>query len=175
MNIFELEIWYDECRLCTFYTVRWDEATESETDKFFDRFDDEESEFYEPANILLRLITHNIGNKYGAIDDFFDRNKNKAQALPPKPKKSVPEIEEIGINFPLRLYCYRISESLVVLFNGGIKDARTDQESKDISLKFIEAQQFAERIQEAINDGTIIITKDQRTITDFNGNEEIFL
>ncbi|MGZ5304763.1 MAG: hypothetical protein ACXWDO_11665 [Bacteroidia bacterium] len=155
--------------------MRWDEATESETDKFFDRFDDEESEFYEPANILLRLITHNIGNKYGAIDDFFDRNKNKAQALPPKPKKSVPEIEEIGINFPLRLYCYRISESLVVLFNGGIKDARTDQESKDISLKFIEAQQFAERIQEAINDGTIIITKDQRTITDFNGNEEIFL
>ena len=112
---------------------------------------------------------------YGAIDDFFDRTKNKAQALPPKPKHWVQEIREIGINFPLRLYCYRISESIVVLFNGGVKDHRTDQQSDDIRFKFYEAQQFAQRIGQALQDETIIIANDNRTLEDFQGNTEIIL
>ena len=109
------------------------------------------------------------------MDDFFDRTKNKAQALPPKPKRWIPEIYEIVIHFPLRLYCYRISETIVVLFNGGIKDQRTDQESDDIRLKFYEAQQFAQRISQALHDGTIIISSDNRTLKDFQGNSEITL
>ena len=124
---------------------------------------------------IARLILENIGNKYGAIDDFFDRTKNKAQALPPRPKRKIPEIEELGIHFPLRIYCYRISESIVVLVNGGLKDARTDQLSNDISLKFYEAQQFAERIENGLRDGMIIISEDNRYLTDFNNSNEIIL
>lgn len=175
MNIFELKIWDDEQRLCTFYTVKWDDAIENETDKFFSSYELETSEYYEPANILLRLIIQNIGNKYGAINEFFDREKNIAQALPPKPKRRIPEIEELGINFPLRLYCYRITESIIVLFNGGIKTERTDQLSKDISLKFYEAQQFANKIQKAIEEGMIIISDDGKYLTDYKGQTEIIL
>jgi hypothetical protein len=81
----------------------------------------------------------------------------------------------MGINFPLRLYCFRISESIVILFNGGIKDQPTDQESKDLSLKFYEAQQLVNRISEAIHDGTMIVDNDSRTLTDFQGNSQIIL
>lgn len=175
MNTFAVEKWFDECELCTFYTVHWDDNEYSETDRFFMKYEGKETPYSHEANVLFRLITHSIGNRYGAIDDFFDRVKNKAQALPPKPKQRIYEIYEIGINFPLRLYCYRISESIVVLFNGGIKDQSTDQKSNDISLKFYEAQSFADRINLAIHDGTILIQKDKRTLTDFQGNLQIIL
>lgn len=175
MNIFAVEIWYDEGELCNFYTVRWENGEVSETDHFFEKYENEENPNYDSASILLRLITHSIGEVYGAIDAFFDRTKNSAQSLPPKPKKWIPEIQELGIHFPLRLYCYRVSESIVVLFNGGIKDQRTDQLSNDISLKFHEAQQFATRIAKALQDGTIIISKDNRTLINFQGTTEIIL
>lgn len=79
------------------------------------------------------------------------------------------------MHFPLRLYCYRISESIVVLFNGGIKDEHSAQASNDIRLKFYEAQKFAEPIAEALQDGTIVIAKDGRTLWDFQGNIEFIL
>ena len=175
MNNFVLEIWDDERTLCTFYTVRWEDAELSETDRFFERYEDESHEFHEAANMLLRLILVNIGDRYGAIEEFFDRSKNKAQALPPKPKNKIPEIEEIGIHFPLRLYCYRIDESLVVLFNGGVKDARTDQGSGDISTKFYEAQGFAKKLTDAFKEQMVLISEDRRYLTDFQGNKDIIL
>jgi hypothetical protein len=175
VNTLELKIWNDECRVCSFYTVLVDEGTENETDKFFIKYGVTPNKYIESANILLRLVTESIGNKYGAIDDFFDRSKNKAEALPPKPKGGLPEIEEIGINFPLRLYCYRISETLVILFNGGIKDERTDQKSADISLKFYEAQQFVTRIEDARKNGIIVVASNGREILDFNGSTELFI
>lgn len=175
MNTFAVKIWFDETALCSFYTVQWEGADENETDRFFERYEDDDNPLNSSANELLQLILHSIGDKYGAIDDFFDRFKNQAQALPPKPKHRVSEIHELGIHFPLRLYCFRISQSIVVLFNGGVKDQRTDQESEDIRLKFHEAQLFAQRISQALQDGTILIAKDKRTLKDFQGNTEFTL
>lgn len=45
MNNFALEIWYDEGRVCTFYSVRFiteDDDNLSETDDFFDRYTDKD-------------------------------------------------------------------------------------------------------------------------------------
>jgi hypothetical protein len=85
-------------------------------------------------------------------------------------------LAEIGLNypgFPLRLYCLRLSEKVVVLFNGGIKSAQTAQDSKDLRMKFFEAQTFAKRILEAISANEIYIKDSQ--ILDFQGNESIYL
>lgn len=178
MNTFAVEIWYDEASICTFYTVRWvadDVDTSSETDKFFDTYAMSDQPFEESAFQLFRLITESIGNRYGATDDFFDRAENKAQALPPKPKKWVEEIKELGINFPLRLYCYRITEKIVVLFNGGIKDAHSAQKSKNLSMKFYEAQTFVKKIEEAIQSGMIEQSVDERYLLSFDGTSNIIL
>jgi len=175
MNTFVLELWFDEAKRCNFYTVRWEDAAISETDRFFEKYENEDNPYNSHAYELLRLITHSIGNVYGAINDFFDRTEANAQALPPKPKYRIQEIREIGINFPLRLYCLRISDSIVVLFNGGIKDKPTNQESDDIRMKFYDAQLFAQRIIQALHDETIFIESDNRTLKDFQGNTEIIL
>jgi hypothetical protein len=178
VNTFALEIWYDEGRVCTIYTVRFisdEDNTDSETDKFFDKYVVPEHPFEDAAMQLFRLITESISNKYGATNDFFDRAENKAQALPPKPKKKVEEIKELGINFPLRLYCYRVSNQIVILFNGGIKDTDSAQESKNLSMKFYEAQIFVKKIEQSIQSEMIVITNDNRFLQNFDGTTEIIL
>lgn len=178
MNIFALEIWYDEGSVCTFYTVRWivdnDDAA-SETDKFFDTYALTEHPLKEKALQLFRLITESIGNRYGASNDFFDRIVNLAQELPPKPKPWVEEIKDLGINFPLRLFCYRVTKNIVILFNGGIKESLATQNSKDLSMKFYEAQFFVKKIEEALQSKMIEISDDGRYLYNFDGTSEIIL
>ncbi len=177
MNTLALEIWYDEGSICTFYTVSWltnDDDAPSETDKFFDTYAVQEHPLEEKVMQLFRLITESIGNKYGATNDFFDRAENKAQALPPKPKRWVEEIKELGINFPLRLFCYRVTEKIVILFNGGIKDADSAQES-NLSMRFYEAQTFVKKIEEAFQSKMIEISEDERYLQNFDGTTEIIL
>jgi len=178
MNIFAIKIWYDEGSVCTFYSVSWvsdEEDVPSETDRFFDTYAVPEHPLEEKAMQLFRLITESIGNRYGATNDFFDRIENKAQALPPKPKQWIEEIKDLGINFPLRLFCYRITNQIVILFNGGIKDAESAQESKDLSIKFYEAQTFVKKIEDALQSKMIEITNDKRYLKTFDGKTEIIL
>ncbi|MBK8700275.1 MAG: hypothetical protein IPN29_12390 [Saprospiraceae bacterium] len=178
MNIFALEIWYDEGSICTFYTVKWvteDDDAASETDKFFNTYAVHEHPFEENALQLFRLITESIGNRYGATEDFFDRIVNKAQELPPKPKHWVEEIKDLGINFPLRLFCYRVSEQILILFNGGIKESQGTQKSKGLRMKFHEAQTFVKKIEEALQSGMIEISDDDRHLQNFDGTTEIIL
>lgn len=178
MNTFALEIWFDEGSICTFYTVRWiigDDDAVSETDRFFDSYAVPEHTLEENALQLFRLITESIGNRYGAINDFFDRAENNAQALPPKPKQRVEEIKDLGINFPLRLFCYRVTENIVILFNGGIKESQTIQESENLSMKFYEAQSFVKKIENALRSEIIEISDDGRYLQNFDGTTEIIL
>jgi hypothetical protein len=91
MSNFVVELWDDEGRGCTFYTVRWDGAETNETDKLFSKHENRSSELHRSANELLVLILEVIGDKYGATDDFFDRTENNAQALPPRPNVTLPK------------------------------------------------------------------------------------
>lgn len=67
MNNFALEIWDDECRKCTFYTVRWDNARKAETDKFFEKYYAIPG-LKESTQELLSFVLDSIGNDHGAID-----------------------------------------------------------------------------------------------------------
>lgn len=60
-------------------------------------------------------------------------------------------------NFPLRLYCYRISDNIIILYNGGIKTSSTAQSSSDLSMKFYEAQQYTSTIEAALKDKVLFI------------------
>ena len=150
MNIFTLEIWDDEGKKCTFYTVRKEDAPENETDKFFNKFDNI-PELKLATQQILSFILDSVGDDHGAIDSLFNRPENEVTGLPNTGKVNVRQVLFSYPNFPLRLYALRINnrKDLVVLFNGGIKSAWTNQESKDLNLKWIEACQFARRIEEA--------------------------
>lgn len=101
----------------------------------------------------------------GALEDFF-RFENAAQALPPSGTYQVEDLYINFGNFPLRLYCLRISETLVVLFNGGEKTADTAQRGKT-SMAFQEANIFAKRILDALikKTFTLPLTKEHFFIT----------
>jgi len=172
VNIFALEKFDDQGSRCTFYTVRWEEAVWSETDKYFDKYESD-TDFERPIQELALFLTKKIGNDVGALEDFF-RFEHTAQALPPSGKHRMGEITINYGNFPLRLYCLRISDSLVVLFNGGEKTAENAQGGKT-SMVFHEANQFAKRILEALQKKDIYITPNEREFRYFDDSEEIFL
>lgn len=176
MNSFVLEIWDDEGAKCTFYTVRWDEADDNETDKFFAKYD-AVPELKSEVQQLLSFVLDSIGDDHGAIDTLFNRFEQEVTGLPNKGKVNVNGIVFLYPNFPLRLYALRIKnrKDLVVLFNGGVKSAQTNQSSKDLNLKWIEACQFARRIEEALRDKEIIIDAKNRKLTAANGDNEIIL
>lgn len=177
MSTFALEIWHKGSR-CTIYSVRQDvedEDSNTETDYFFDKFgQSEDEEILDAAQILLQFITKEISEMHGARIEFFNRIESKAQALPYKPNREnmkLIEISQFYPNFPLRLYCYRVSDRILILYNGGIKTANTAQEGKGTSLKFQDAQNYTKKIEEALRDKLISI-KGSELFTD---DEEIIL
>jgi hypothetical protein len=176
VNIFALEIWDDEAKKCTFYTVRWDSATESETDKFFRRYNSI-PELKNANQQLLSFVLDSIGDDHGAVDSLFNRFENEVIGLPNTGKINVNGIVFLYPNFPLRLYALRINNrnDLVVLFNGGLKSAQTNQASAELNMKWIEACQFAKRIEDALRTGDIIVDVVNRRLLDSTGGEEIYL
>jgi hypothetical protein len=174
MNTFELEIWDEHCEKVTFYTVRWDNAADSETDKFFFKY---EKTHRKELLELNSLLLDTIGTDHGALDEFFNRIEDRVSGLPPHGKINIGEFKAHFQQFPLRLYALRINnrEDIVVLFNGGIKSAETNQESPDLNLKFIEANGFGKRIEEALHEGLILIDEKSRRLTSFDGSGEIVL
>jgi len=172
VNIFALVEFDDQGSLCTFYTLRWDDSKLSETEKFIQKFR-KDKQFKDSLQQLAKFLEINIGNEHGALEALF-RFENAAHALPKSGKLLVGEVTINYGNFPLRLYCLRISETLVILFNGGEKTDRTAQGGKT-SMVFIEANQFAKRILEASYKQEIYITPNQREFRNFSGSEEIIL
>lgn len=173
MNIFALEIWDDESAKCTFYTVRYDDFHTSETDLFFDKYD-AIPEYKQANQELLSFILLSIGRDHGAVDELFNRNENEVKGLPVQGKVVLDEITYHYPNFPLRLYALKITNSIVILFNGGIKDDETNQKSS-LHLNWRAACEFAKRIDEALRDGSIVIDNKNKKLKTFNGSEEIIL
>ncbi len=169
MNTFVLEKWDDEGKQCTFYTVRWDDSARSETDNFFDKYENH-STLVVHVQELLSLILDQIGDNHGAKDAFFNRKENEVDGLPPKGRV-------LGLyfpSFPLRLYALKITEHLVILFNGGIKDSATNQKSS-LHLHWREACQFAKKIDAAIRNSEIIVDENNWELKPYDNTKEIVL
>lgn len=176
MNKFVLEVWDNEASKCTFYTLRREDAKQNETDKFFSKYNDL-PEFKLSTQVLLSFLLDSIGEDYGAIDALFNRFENQVTGLPNKGKVAIGEIVFLFPDFPLRLYALRLNDrpDMVVLFNGGVKSAQTNQASPNLSLKWREACQFAKRIEEALRNNEIVIDNKKRAILTADGNKDILL
>ena len=176
MSNFELVIWDDECDKVTFYTVKEEGAALTETDKFFDKYS-RMTKFEGAAQQLLGFIRDSIGEDHGAIDDFFNRVEDEVTGLPPHGRVALETVDFHFPKFPLRLYALRVNNraDLVVLFNGGIKSARTIHESGDLSMKFLEAKAYARKIEQSLRGGSIEIDLANRKLISFDGSNEIVL
>jgi hypothetical protein len=173
VNSFTLHIWDDERKRCTFYTVTKDGASVSEMEKFLSKYENA-PKYEQVLPSLLVFILKSIGDDHGATEDLFNRFENQVIGLPVKGK--VYENGELFHfpQFPLRLYALRLCNELVILFNGGVKDDETNQKS-DVHMSWVEACQFADRINAGIKEGEIIVNEMIRKIYDEDGNDLIYL
>lgn len=81
----------------------------------------------------------------GALERFF-RPEGRVSALSIDSRK-------------LRLYCLRISDQILIVGNGGIKNTRTYQEDETLSGYVLDLQKFDELLLQAQKNGSISIEK----------------
>lgn len=171
MNNFALEIWDDESSLVTFFTIRMEGAELTEMEKFLKKFENDQ-EHSDELNEIVTLLLDYMGEERGAIIELFNRQENTATALPPI-GKIAHELGFGGGDFSLRLYCLRLTDEVVILFNGGVKTSQTAQDSPGVSMIMKEADKFAQIILREWQ-RTIFLDESGMRIVDSTGSTDIY-
>lgn len=157
VNIFATIIAAQSFKKVTYYTVKFDGEEYSEFEKFIIRHKGKE-EIHNEYNDLMSLIKR-LGNEIGARERYFTRNERKAEALPPEWNKLKNYERKLHVKYHhnLRLYCLRISDEVVFLFNGGIKTPGniTAEECAVVRQYFRMANKLTACIYQAMKDKEI--------------------
>ncbi|MEO0043970.1 MAG: hypothetical protein RL329_3418 [Bacteroidota bacterium] len=164
---------FEQFRQVTFYTLRDETQEYSETDRFIERFSNDEQ--YKEDYYQIATLIEEIGDTHGAKDIFFSRHEAHATALPPNRSLVLNGLEILFMHNSLRLYCLKISKNIVILFNGGVKTSLKVQDSPDLMPKFRNAQLWVKKILENIQDKSIIVDNNRAILTTLSGDTEIAL
>jgi hypothetical protein len=145
VNTFATIIEYQRYDYITYYTVLFEDRSDSEAERFFSR-----NELRENHLTALQQIARwlkRIGQRRkGAQADFF-RSVQGFHELPPPRYK----LQKFGDDtLELRLFCMRLSENIVILFNGGIKTSEATQDSPDLLPHFREASKLTKAIDQSL-------------------------
>ena len=133
-------------RKCTLYSIQFMTENEAEFERFYNRFK-EDAVFNEDLVRITDLIDR-IAN-FGAFERLFrpeGKISDRVVALP-------------IIKSKLRLYCLRLSDSILILGNGGVKNTRTYNENDELRGYVVTLQNFDKLIKQGVKDGTITITE----------------
>lgn len=133
-------------RKCTLYTIQFLTEVEAEYERFYNRFKDDA--IYNEDLIRIADLIDRIAN-FGALERLFrpeGKISDRVVALP-------------IIKSQLRLYCLRLSDSILILGNGGVKNTRTYDENDELRGCVITLQNFDKLIKQGVRDGTITITE----------------
>ena len=130
---------------CTIYTIQFSEETDTEYERFY-------SKFIEDAQLnqdLLRIVqlVDKIANE-GALERFFR----------PEGKMSDSVVTLPVLRSKLRLYCLRLSDQILILSNGGVKNSQTYDEDDSLRGYVLTLQKFEELLKEGQRDGTVTVT-----------------
>lgn len=155
MNIFATIVGLEDelnTPLVRYYTVELEEDGEQTNllAEFIQKHQTDER-ISEEYNDLLAWMVVRMGEQQGAQQRFFRPERN-ADALPPP-----SQFLDIEYEHNLRLYCMRLSDHVVVLFDGGVKTANKAQECPVVAPHFYMAQKLCSAIQEAIRDREIAL------------------
>ena len=133
-------------RKCTLYSIQFLTEDEAEYERFYNRFK-EDAVFNEDLVRITDLIDR-IAN-FGAFERLFR----------PEGKMSDRVVALPVIKSKLRLYCLRLSDSILILGNGGVKNTRTYDENDELRGYIVTLQNFDKLIKQGERDGTITITE----------------
>ncbi|MDE7167167.1 MAG: hypothetical protein K2O17_09100 [Bacteroidaceae bacterium] len=139
---------------CTMYTIQFLSDDMSEFEKFISKFR-EDAELNPDFQTIMRFVEQILSN--GALERYFRREgkiTDSVVALPVLKSK-------------LRLYCLRLTDKILVLGNGGVKNSRTYQEDDTLQGYVIDLQKFERLLKQELRSGNVEITE-KEIITDKN-------
>lgn len=172
MNSFTLELIHDEAKKCTFYSVRKEGSSITEFEKFLNTYEND-VKYASEINTLVHFIFTTIGDEHGALEEFVNRYEDWGYAFPPA-KNRIYYPHGIFHMFPLRVYFFKISDRSIVLFGGGIKDARANKDAQLLPA-FREANTFAKAIQREVNSGMLFEYKKTGKLSHLDEDDEIVI
>lgn len=124
------------------YTVQIDDDELFEYEKFYGaEFKNHKQEIQFIEGILEQI-------KFRGARRYYFRHEGAADALP----NNVPdEIVELNIEDQgVRLYCIRLSDSVLILLNGGIKTTQNPKDCPNVRTHFLFANKLANCLTEHI-------------------------
>ncbi len=142
-----------------YYSVKIQDNDENEFYNFIRRMN-EKNEIQDDFEKLFVWLEE-IGDREGAKERFF-RHEGAANALPPE--AYLMKAHRIKLDGGLRLYCFRLDEKVVFLFNGDIKTAQKAQDCPNVGKYFKQANRFAIAIDKLIKENEIVWTSDSSNI-----------
>lgn len=150
----------NESNNCTIYTFMFQSENETEFERFYNKFKDDAE--YNPD--LMRIVAFiNKISQNGAFERFFRPEGKMADhvvALPVLTSK-------------LRLYCLRLSDKILILGNGGVKNSRTYNEDDALSGYVITLQNFERLLKEGQQKGLVTITEKTITFKEENDAKDV--
>ena len=139
---------------CTMYTIQFLSDDKSEFEKFISKFR-EDAELNPDFQAIMRFIEQILSN--GALERYFRREgkmNDSVVALPVLKSK-------------LRLYCLRLTDKILILGNGDVKNSRTYEEDETLQGYVMDLQKFERLLKREVRYGNVIITE-KEIITDKN-------
>ena len=137
---------------CTAYTIQFLSDRQSEFEKFIETFKDN-AELNQDFQAIMRFFEQILEN--GALERFFRREGKMSDSV-----VALPVLKS-----KLRLYCLRLTDKILVVGNGGVKNSRTYQEDNTLRGYVMDLQNFEKLLKQAKKSGGVKITED-RIITD---------
>ena len=136
----------EEGNQCTLYSIQFNSEDTSEYERFYNKF-------IKDAKLnrdLLRIvqILGKIADE-GALERRFQ----------PEGKMNDSVVALPVLSSKLRLYCLRLSNGILILGNGGVKNSRTYEEDDSLRGYVLNLQKFEELLKEGQKNGSVIITE----------------
>lgn len=137
---------------CTLYTIQFLSDEQTEFDKFISKFRSD-AKLNKDFQAIMRFVEQILVN--GALERFFrpeGKMNDSVAALPVLKSK-------------LRLYCLRLTDKILVIGNGDVKNSRTYQEDNTLQGYVMDLQKFEQLLKQEIHAGNVRITENE-IITD---------
>ena len=129
------------------FTIRFEGESVTEFEKFASKFKDD-AKRQTDLQVILNALNRMLENG-AALERYFryeGRKSDNVVALP-------------TYRTSLRLYCLRMSDSVLIVGNGGEKNTKTYEESAELNGYVISLQKLDELLKQEIANGSVVIEK----------------
>lgn len=131
---------------CTMYTIQFLSDDMSEFEKIVTKFR-QDAELNPDFQAIMRFVEQILSN--GALERYFRREGKMSDSV-----VALPVLKS-----KLRLYCLRLTDKILVLGNGDVKNSRTYEENEKLQGYVIDLQKFERLLKQEVRSGNVQITE----------------